>query len=181
MAVAPEDKLIDLLRNAQRWNENGKDYIPTFGCSSCGKGCMPLCGVGVEKNIRQMETKDLIFQTRKTMLETGRPAATILMQVVTGTGMVVRYEEALQCMEEIRTKDGNTCKVFTKPIPTMCGLLCRDCELCQICGKPTEDQVFMTGGRAVRACCFCTDTCPSCKKLKVKHNLCCQKKRRIYS
>ena len=181
MATPPEDLFIQLLRDAQIWNEHGKDYIPIFACSSCGKGCLPLCGVGVDKTIRPVESKDLVFQTRKTMLEVGKPAAPILMQIVTGTGVIVRYEEALACIQDLSCKDGKTRKIFTRPIPTMGGLLCRDCDVCQVRGMKTDDQVFMSGGRAVKACCYCTDVCTQCKKLKVKYNLCCQRKRRLYS
>ena len=180
-----DEKFIDLIRDAKRWNNAGKDFMPTFGCSSCGKGCLPLCGLGMDHVVAPMESKDITFQTRKTMLETGKPAAPIVLQVVTGTGIVVKYEEALQCIEDYVSMPGEPPevpprKIFTKPIPTLCGLLCKDCDVCQICGRDTDEQVFMGGGRIVKACRYCTDVCRTCKKLKVIHNLCCQRKRKIY-
>ena len=102
MATPPEDVFIQLLRDAQIWNEHGKDYIPIFACSSCGKGCLPLCGVGVDKTIRPVESKDLVFQTRKTMLEVGKPAAPILMQIVTGTGVNFFCGHKAQAINAIR-------------------------------------------------------------------------------
>jgi hypothetical protein len=178
-----DEQFIKLLQNAQRWNEAGRDYMPTFGCSSCGKGCLPLCGLGMHKAITPMESKDLVFQTRKTMLETGKPATPVLIQVVTGTGIVVKYEEALQCIEDFVPRGGLAAgekprKIFVRPIPTLCGLLCKDCDVCQICGRKTDEKVFQSGGGVIKACCHCTDVCRVCKKLKVKYNMCCLKKKR---
>ena len=93
------ERLVELIHDAKRWNEGRRDYMPELGCSKCGKGCLPLCG-----------------------------------------------------------------------------LLCRDCQVCQLCGAPTEEK-FRCDGTPVRVCLECTDFCGVCGQGKIRHHVCCVKRR----
>jgi hypothetical protein len=76
-----EQLLVHLIDDAKRWADKGRDYLPTLGCSSCGKGCMPLCGLGINRKVSPMENKDIVLQTRKTMLEIGKNSQSVTLQV----------------------------------------------------------------------------------------------------
>ena len=67
-----EQRLVELIHSAKGWTEHGKDCLPTLTCSSCGKGCMPLCGLGLNRKVSPMEMKDVVLKSRKCMIETGR-------------------------------------------------------------------------------------------------------------
>ena len=171
-----EERLIELLRHARRWNENGSDYLPTLGCSKCGAGCMPLCGLGVNPHVSPMESKDLHFRTRKTMLEVGQSTPPVAIQIVTATAVVVQFERAMECVEE-RVVDGVERQLFVRPIPTLRGLLCSECaaSVCQVCMGPADaDADTITfGGRTFPACLFCSERCDRCKRQRLKHHTAC--------
>ncbi len=86
--------------------------------------------------------------------------------------MVINYEKALSCIEEITLPDKTTRFIFIKPIPTMSGMLCKQCKFCQICGGLTENTVICDGN-PVLACLGCTDNCGVCMQAKVRHHFCC--------
>jgi hypothetical protein len=86
------------------------------------------------------------------------------------------FEKALSCIDEVVEPDKSIRYIFTKPIPTMCGLFCRDCQVCQICGCLTEEMV-RCDGIPIRACLGCTDCCEECGQAKVAHHSCCIVKR----
>ena len=176
-----DQRLIDLLHDAKRWADAGRDYLPTLGCSSCGKGCMPLCGLGLNRKVSPMESKDVVLKTRKSMIETGKRAHPLNIQLVTGTEIVIVCEKALDCIEEreiTTTADGPTTTkqwVFTKPIPTAYGLLCRDCSVCMLCREPTSETV-RRDGRPLKICVSCMEACDICQQIKVKHHPCCARR-----
>jgi hypothetical protein len=197
-----EQRLVDLLNGAQRWSDGGRDFLPTLGCSSCGKGCMPLCGLGINRKVSPMESKDIVLKSRKTMLETGKLVAPVDLQIVSSTGIVIMYERAMDCIHEREEETegagaarlaggggglGNKASshppptkkrrwVFTQPIPTMAGLLCADCRVCAVCGQPAEDERdrVKLRGRWVRACAMCVEPCPVCRQGRLKHHNCCE-------
>jgi len=174
-----DQRLIDLIHDAKRWADDGRDYLPTLGCSSCGKGCMPLCGLGLNRKVSPMESKDAVLKTRKSMIETGKRAHPLNIQLVTGTDVVIVCEKALDCIEErqIKGADGTTTtqRVFTKPIPTAYGLLCRDCNVCMLCRDPTGE-IVRCDGRPAKICFSCMDACEICQQVKVKHHPCCARR-----
>ena len=168
------ERLVELIHDARRWNEGTRDYMPELGCSKCGKGCMPLCGLGLNRKVTPLEHKDVVLKTRKMMIETGRRVSPVTVQIVTGSAIVIMYEKALDCVDEIpgATPGEAPRIVFTAPIPTMCGLLCKDCKLCQICGAPTEDKVH-ADGVLVSLCLGCTEHCADCGHGRIRHHSCC--------
>ena len=91
---------------------------------------------------------------------------------MTGSAIVIMFEKALLCIDEVEQPDRSMRYIFTKPIPTMCGLLCRECKVCQICGRPTDETV-RCDGNIVRACLGCTDRCQECSQPKIAHHSCC--------
>ena len=93
-------------------------------------------------------------------------------QIVTGSSIVIMFEKALACIDEVVDRDKTVRYVFTAPIPTMCGLLCKDCLVCQICGTVTDEQVRVDGNIA-RVCLGCTDYCTECGQGKIKQHSCC--------
>lgn len=174
-----EQRLIDLLNDAQRWSSGGRDYLPTFGCSSCGKGCMPLCGLGLNRKISPMEYKDITLKSRKSMMETGKLVSPVDLQIVSCTGIVIMYERALDCIQELEIPNGGGRRwVFTQPIPTMAGLLCSECKKCQACGQDVMDEGdrVKCKGRWIRVCLMCIEQCPVCSQGKLKHHNCCENK-----
>ena len=82
------------------------------------------------------------------------------------------FEKALACIDEVKEQGKATRYIFTKPIPTMCGMLCRECQVCQICGRLTEEMV-RCDCVPVRACLGCTDCCEECGQAKIKNHSCC--------
>jgi hypothetical protein len=94
------------------------------------------------------------------------------VQIVSSAAIVINFERALQCIDEVVQPDKSIRYIFTKPLPTMCGLLCHSCRVCQICGEPTEEEVRCDGA-IVRACLGCTDACVECGQGKVRHHSCC--------
>ena len=167
-----EQHLADLIHNARRWTENGRDYLPTLGCSACGKGCMPLCGLGLKRRMTPMETKDVVLKSRKTMLETGKTVHPTHLQFVSGTDVVIVCEKALDSIEEREIKDKGKQWVFTKPIPTASGLLCRDCDVCVLCRAPATSMVNCRG-KPTKICVVCMDACDMCQQPKARHHNCC--------
>jgi hypothetical protein len=171
-----EQRFIDILRHAKRWNEGGTDFMPVLGCSKCGAGCMPLCGLGMNPNVSPMEARDITFKTRKTMLEVGHPVQPVTIQIVTATSIVVQYEAAMECVEErITEPDGKNRLLFIKPIPTVSGLLCQDCSVCQVCMKPInrDSDTIRFQNRAYTVCLFCSEQCKRCSRQKLRHHPCC--------
>lgn len=168
-----EQRLIDLLHHARRWSDRGVDYLPTLGCSVCGKGCLPLCGLGMNRKISPMETKDIHVKSRKCMLETGKTVHPMNLQFVSGTEPVIMFEKAMDCVEEREVPGHGPQWVFVKPIPTMAGLVCRECEGCAICRSPTPDTVRYHGKR-IKICQECTDACSVCGQAKTRHHGCCE-------
>ena len=75
------ERLIELINDAQRWSEGDRDYLPQLGCSHCGKGCMPLCGLGLNRKVTPMDYKDVVLKSRKMMIETGRRPTPAIVQV----------------------------------------------------------------------------------------------------
>ena len=168
-----EQRLIDLIHDAKRWADDGRDYLPTLGCSKCGKGCMPLCGLGINRKVTPMETKDVMLKTRKSMLETGKPiCSTTQIQFVSWTEIVIMCEKAMDCIEEKNIPGKGKKWVFTKPIPTMAGLVCRECKACVLCCGYSDKEVRHRGKR-IKICMSCMDGCPSCQQMNVKHHPCC--------
>ena len=76
------ERLIELINDAQRWSDSGHDYMPELGCSQCGKGCMPLCGLGLNRKVTPMEHKDIVLKTRKMKIETGKRVSPVTVQVI---------------------------------------------------------------------------------------------------
>jgi hypothetical protein len=173
-----DKRLVDLLNHAQRWSDQGRDFLPTLGCSACGKGCMPLCGLGVNRKISPMESKDIVLKSRKTMLETGKLIHPVDLQIVSCTGIVIMYERALDCIQEREVPGKGKRYVFTQPIPTMAGLLCAECKRCQACGGEAEDDAdrIKCNGRWMRACAMCVEPCSVCGQGRLKHHACCEGK-----
>lgn len=167
-----EQRLVDLLHDARRWSDCGVDYLPTLGCSICGKGCVPLCGLGFNRRITPMELKDVVLKSRKTMLETGRTAHPMQLQIVSATEPVIVFEKAMDCIEERLIPGSGTQWVFTRPIPTASGLVCKDCDACTVCHAPTEQTVRL-GGRRLKVCAACMDACSVCGQAKARHHGCC--------
>ena len=167
-----EQRLVDLLHDAKRWTEKGRDYLPTLACSACGKGCMPLCGLGLNRRVTPMEMKDVVLKSRKTMLETGKSVHPTYIQFVTGTDVVIMCEKALDCIEERDVPGSGKQRVFTKPIPTMTGLLCGECKVCVLCRDPTTELVKCRG-KPTKICVSCMEACESCHQIKVRHHACC--------
>ena len=167
------ERLIDLIHNAKRWADGHTDYLPTLACSSCGNGCVPLCGLGLNRKMTPMEHKDVVLKTRKSMLETGRFAFPMTIQFVSGADIVIAYEKAMDCVEE-RTIPGKGKQwVFTKPIPTIAGLICKDCAVCVICQAPSRGTNIKHHGQTISVCLYCTDNCKGCNQPKLKHHACC--------
>ena len=75
------ERLIELIHDARRWNEGSRDYMPELGCSNCGKGCMPLCGLGLNRKVTPLESKDIVLKSRKMMIETGKRSSPAVIQV----------------------------------------------------------------------------------------------------
>lgn len=82
------------------------------------------------------------------------------------------FEKALDCIDEVIKPGQPTRYIFTAPIPTLCGLLCNACQVCQICGAPTDEKI-MCDGIKVKACLGCTDHCGECGAGKIRHHTCC--------
>lgn len=171
-----EQRLTDMIHDARRWTDTNRDYLPTLGCSKCEKGCMPLCGLGVQRRITPMETKDIVLRSRKTMLETGKHTRPMQLQLVTSTEIVIACERALDCIEEREIPGHGKQWVFTRPIPTLCGLVCKDCKACTLCGcdASNEDVRHPQGFKRIKVCTMCTDFCTECGQGKVRHHACCK-------
>ncbi len=75
------ERLVELINDAQRWTEGSRDYLPELGCSECGKGCMPLCGLGLNRKVTPLEYKDVVLKSRKMMIETGKRVSPLTVQV----------------------------------------------------------------------------------------------------
>ncbi len=168
-----EQRLVDLLHDARRWTDGHQDYLPTLGCSKCGQGCMPLCGLGLNRKMTPMEMKDVTLKSRKSMLETGKSVHPINIQFVSSTDVVIAIERALDCIEQ-RTIPGHGSQwVFIKPIPTASGLICKECQACVLCNNTARDEVRHKGKR-IKVCMSCLDTCSVCQQTKVRHHSCCK-------
>jgi hypothetical protein len=76
------ERLTELINEAQRWKEGNRDYLPQLGCSRCGNGCMPLCGLGLNRKVTPLEYKDVTLRTRKMMIETGKRGSPAMVQVI---------------------------------------------------------------------------------------------------
>jgi len=174
-----EQRLIDLLHSARRWTDGHVDYLPTLGCSNCGQGCLPLCGLGLNRTMTQMETKDMVLKSRKTMLETGKNIHPINIQFVSNTDVVIACEKALDCIEQRTIPGYGSQWVFVKPVPTTAGLICRDCKACVLCNTPAPNEV-RHHGRKIKVCDLCIDACSKCQQPKVRHHVCCTGLGRAY-
>ena len=86
--------------------------------------------------------------------------------------MVINFEKALMCIDEVVQPDRSIRYIFTAPIPTMCGMLCKECLVCQICGRATDETV-RCDGLPIRACLGCTDSCEECGQGKLRFHSCC--------
>ena len=171
-----EQRLVELIHSAKGWTEHGKDCLPTLACSSCGKGCMPLCGLGLNRKVSPMEMKDVVLKSRKCMIETGRSVHPTHIQFVSGTDVTIVCEKALDCIEEREIPGKGRQWIFTKPIPTLTGLLCHDCAVCVLCGDATGEMVKCRG-KPTKICVSCMDACGACHQVKVRHHDCCFAKR----
>ena len=167
-----EQRLVDMLHHARRWADGFRDYLPTLGCSKCEKGCMPLCGLGLNRRMTPMETKELTLKSRKSMLETGKNIHPVNIQFVSSTDLVISCEKALDCIEEREIPGHGMQWVFTKPIPTISGLICKECQACVLCGATARDEVRHHGKR-IKVCMSCVDICSTCQQAKVRHHACC--------
>ena len=76
------ERLVELINDAQWWSDSGRDYMPELGCSQCGKGCMPLYGLGLNCKVTPMEYKDVVLKTRKMKIETGKRISPVTVQVI---------------------------------------------------------------------------------------------------
>ena len=165
------EKVIELIHDARRWSDGVRDYIPELGCSSCGRAVMPLCGLSVNRKVTPLEYKDVVLKSRKMILETGRHVNPMTVQIISASNVVILYEKAMDCVEVIDTTSGPKL-VFTSPIPTAYGLMCKECMVCQVCGAPAIDQVHCSGFMA-KLCDGCMDSCRVCHQGKMKHHECC--------
>ena len=167
-----EQRLVDLIHDARRWADAGRDYLPMLGCSSCSSGCMPLCGLGLTRKVTPMETKDVVLKSRSTMLEVGKTMRPTALQLVSSVDIVISCERALDCIEEREIPGHGKQWVFVKPIPTLSGLVCKDCQTCALCGSAARDEVRYQNKR-IKACASCTDICSVCQQAKLRHHICC--------
>jgi hypothetical protein len=168
-----EQRLVDLLHDARRWSDGHRDYLPTLGCSKCGQGCMPLCGLGLHRKMTPMELKDVALKSRKSMLETGKNMQPMQIQFVSSADLVIAMERALDCVEQRAIPGHGQQWVFVKPVPTVSGLICKECQACALCGAKAQDEVRHRGKR-IKACNACTDVCAVCEQAKVRHHACCK-------
>ena len=171
-----EQRFIEVLRGARRWNENGMDFMPILGCSKCGVGCMPLCGLGMNPHVSPLESKDITVKTRKTMLEVGTLVQPTTIQIVTSTSIVIQFEAAMESVEERETQpDSLNRLLFIRPIPTLSGLLCKDCCVCQVCMRPVDrdTDTIKFHNKTYTVCLFCSEKCKRCSRQKIKHHPCC--------
>ena len=165
---------MDLMHDARRWADMGRDYLPMLGCSKCGKGCLPLCGLGLHRKVTPMENKDVVLKSRKTMLETGKHTRPMHIQLVTSADVVIACEKALDCIEERDIPGHGRQWVFVRPIPTLCGLVCKECKSCTLCGSiASEEEVRHHQGKRIKVCTSCSDLCSVCQQGKVRHHACC--------
>jgi hypothetical protein len=165
---------VDLMHDARRWTDIGRDYLPMIGCSKCGKGCLPLCGLGMNRRISPMETKDVVLKSRKTMLETGKRVPPMQIQLVTSADVVISCETALDCIEEREIPGHGRQWVFVRPIPTISGLVCKECQACTLCGATaSNEEVRHHQGKRIKVCTSCSDVCSMCNQSKVRHHACC--------
>jgi hypothetical protein len=120
----------------------------------------------------QMEMKDVTLKSRKSMLETGKNIHPTIIQFVSSTDVVIACEKALDCIEQ-RTVPGSGLQwVFVKPVPTVSGLICKDCKACVLCNASAPNEV-RHHGRRINVCDLCIDTCSTCQQTKVRHHACC--------
>jgi hypothetical protein len=166
------EQVIELIHDARRWSDGVRDYIPELGCSSCGRAVMPLCGLSVNRKVTPFEYKDVVLKSRKMMMETGKHVNPMTVQVISASNVVILYEKAMDCVELIDIPGGEKKLVFTSPIPTAFGLMCKDCMVCQVCYAPAIDRVRCCGSVA-KLCNGCMDMCAICKQGKMKHHDCC--------
>jgi hypothetical protein len=167
-----EQRLIDMIHAARRWTDGHNDYLPTLGCSKCGVGCVPLCGLGLNRTMTQMEMKDVTLKSRKTMMETGKKIHPTVLQFVSSTETVIACEKALDCIEQRNIPGQGLQWVFVKPIPTLSGLICKECKACVLCNAPAYNEVRHSG-RRITVCDMCIETCSTCQQPKVRHHTCC--------
>lgn len=167
-----EQRLVDLIHHSRRWADSGRDYLPMLGCSKCSNGCMPLCGLGLQRKVTPMETKDVVLKTRQTMLEIGKTVRQTTIQFVSSADIVISCEKALDCIEQRDIPGHGKQWVFVKPIPTLSGLICKDCQACTLCGGAAQSDVRYQSKR-IKACVSCTDICDICQQAKIRHHMCC--------
>jgi hypothetical protein len=122
-----------------------------------------------------MESKPVMLHTRKSMLETGKSIHPMQLQFVTGTDVVIICEKALDSIQEREVPGKSSQWVFTKPIPTMTGLLCKECRVCMLCRDPTQETVRCKG-QSISLCVSCMQACENCQQIKIKHHLCCARR-----
>ncbi len=135
--------------------------------------------LGLNHKISPMEYKGITLKSRKSMMETGKLVSPVDLQIVSCTGIVIMYERALDCIQELEIPNGGGRRwVFTQPIPTMAGLLCSECKKCQACGQDVMDEGdrVKCKGRWIRVCLMCIEQCPVCAQGKLKHHNCCENK-----
>jgi hypothetical protein len=91
---------------------------------------------------------------------------------VSSVDIVMSCEKALDCIEEREIPGHGKQWVFVKPIPTLSGLICKDCQACALCGSTARDEVRHQNKR-IKACVSCTDICSVCQQAKLRHHICC--------
>lgn len=167
-----EQRLLDLIHDARRWTDSDQEYLPTLGCSKCKKPCMPLCGLGLKRKISPMETKQIVLESRKTIFETGKTINPMPIQFVSGADIVIMTEQALDSVEQRVVPGHGKQWIFTQPIPTMAGLICRDCETCSLCLGPCGFEVRHRG-KKIKVCVRCSEECKVCRQPVIRHHACC--------
>ena len=75
------ERLTELINDAQRWTEGSRDYLPQLGCSKCGNGCLPLCGLGYNRKVSPLEYKDVKLRSRKMAVEISKRRQPAVIQV----------------------------------------------------------------------------------------------------
>jgi hypothetical protein len=76
------ERLVELIDDVQWWKEGKYDYLPQLACSKCEKPCMPLCGLGLNCKVTQLEYKDVNLVSRKMMIKRGKRGFPAIVRVL---------------------------------------------------------------------------------------------------
>ena len=93
------------------------------------------------------------------------------LQFVSGTDVFI-CEKALDSIKKCEINGKGKQRVFTKPILTASGLLCRVCYVPVLCHEPTFSLVNCRG-KPTKIGVSCMDACDTCQQPKARHYSCC--------